>query len=158
MSQGPTTQAVRQLRANGIDYSSHLYRYSDRSGAKGAAEELGLDPHQVVKTLIMETDQGSPLCVLMHGDEMVSVKTLARIIGARSIQPATERQAHKWSGYQVGGTSPFGLRSTMPIYIESSILEYDQIFINGGKRGFLVGLATQDLVNELDPIAVEAKA
>jgi Cys-tRNA(Pro) deacylase len=124
----------------------------------GAAEELGLDPHQVIKTLIMETDEGDPLCVLMHGDQSVSTKALARITGARSIQAADAKQATKWSGYQLGGTSPFGLRTEMPIYVQASVLDFDHIYINGGKRGFLVGLRADDLIRVLNVVRVEVTA
>lgn len=151
----PVTAAVRALRASGVDHSVHLYRYESHPGALGGATALGLDPHLVVKTLIMEDDSGSPLVVLMHGDREVSTKTLARIVGVRSISPSDPAVAQRHSGYLVGGTSPFGLRIAMPLYMERSITACERIYLNGGKRGFLIGLAAADVVSELSPTLVD---
>ncbi len=154
----PNTQAVRYLRERAIDFTTHLYRYEDGSGAVGAAELLGVPSEQVVKTLIMETEQGEPLCVLMHGDSSVSTKALARHLGVKSVRTSDPAVAEKRTGYRVGGTSPFGLRSPMPIFVQASILDHERVYINGGKRGFLMGLATADLVGQLDCTTVEVRA
>lgn len=116
----------------------HLYDYVEKGGASESARQLGVDEHAVVKTLIFETNEKKPLIVLMHGDREVSTKNLARRIGVKSVEPAEASRALKWTGYQFGGTSPFGTRLVMPVYVESSIFELDRIYINGGKRGFLV--------------------
>ncbi len=150
----PVTPAVRALRAAGVTFSDHLYAYEDKGGTAVSSRELGVDEHAVIKTLVMEDDRGQPLIVLMHGDRQVSTKELARLIGARSVEPCRPEVAQKQSGYLVGGTSPFGTRHQMPVYIEDTILTLPKIFINGGKRGYLVGLAPADLQRVLQPIPV----
>lgn len=149
------TAATRVLRQADVEYVELPYRYESGGGAEAGADQLGLDLNRVVKTLIVESDQREPACVLMHGDREVSLKNLARHIGARSMRMAERSTAERLSGYQVGGTSPFGLRTEMPIYIESTILLHDTIVINGGKRGFLIELATADLARVLDAEPVE---
>ena len=151
----PVTPAVRQLRLAEVDFTDHLYGYEEKGGTARSARELGIAEHSVIKTLIMEDDQSKPLVVLMHGDLQVSTKELARLIGARSIAPCTAETAQKHTGYLVGGTSPFGTRRTMPIYLEETILALPKIYLNGGKRGYLVGLAPQELVRVLRPILVK---
>lgn len=136
----PVTPAVRALRAAGADFTPHFYKYVEGGGASAGAEQLELKDSEVVKTLIMETDQKQPLVVLMHGDRKVSTKALARHLGVKTVSPCDPKVAQKHSGYKVGGTSPFGLRKQMPIYVEESIAELPKIYVNGGKRGFLVGL------------------
>lgn len=148
------TAAVRALRAAGVTFQEHHYTYTQGGGATDGALQLGLDPHRVIKTLIVEADDG-PACVLMHGDQEVSLKGLARQLGAKSVAMADPTRAQRHTGYQVGGTSPFGLRTDMAIYCERTIAEYDSIVINGGKRGFLIEVAIADLIEILDPIWVE---
>ncbi len=147
----PMTSAVRVLRENNVDFSEHPYPYVEHGGTANFAREAGVDEHLVVKTLVMEDDAKRPFVVLMHGDREVSTKELARTLGVKSVRPCAPEAAERHSGYMVGGTSPFGLRKPMPIYIEASILELPRIYINGGKRGFIVGLAPQDLVRILKP-------
>lgn len=156
MAKAPSTQATRLLQAKGIAYSEHLYRYEDRGGTRVSARELGVDEHAVVKTLVFEDDRRQPLIVLMHGDLEVSAKALARQVGARSVQPCKPEVADRHSGYQVGGTSPFGTRKAMPVCIEASILELPRIYVNGGSRGFLVGMDPRDLAKALDLTPVQA--
>ncbi len=155
MSEAPSTAATRLLASHGIEFTEHRYRYETRGGTRVSSRELGLDEHSVVKTLVMETDTGEPLMVLMHGDREVSTKALARWLGVKSIRPCRPEVAGRHSGYEVGGTSPFGTRRSMPIYIERSILEGPRIWINGGSRGFLIGLAPADLVRLLQPESVD---
>ncbi|NLW55918.1 MAG: Cys-tRNA(Pro) deacylase [Firmicutes bacterium] len=150
----PVTQGIRVLRAAKVDYTPHLYTYEERGGTEVAARELGLDEHATLKTLIMEDENKNPLIVLMHGDQEVSTKELARVIGVKTIKPCAPVVANKHSGYLVGGTSPFGTRRKMPVYMEASILELPKAYINGGKRGFLVEMAPQDLIKLLEPILV----
>jgi Cys-tRNA(Pro) deacylase len=130
--------AIRALRAGGVAFQPKLYAWEARGGTAASARAFGVDEHIVIKTLIFEDDQRAPLCVLMHGDRDVSSKQLARLIGARSVGPCAPEVADRHSGYQVGGTSPFGLRRAMPIYMQRTILELPLIYINGGARGFLV--------------------
>jgi Cys-tRNA(Pro) deacylase len=134
----PITQAVRFLREKKIDFTPHLYDYVEKGGTRESARQLGVDEHAVVKTLVFETNEKKPLLVLMHGDREVSTKNLARFLNVKSVEPASPEKAAKWTGYMFGGTSPFGTKTTMPVYAESSILELEKIYINGGKRGFLV--------------------
>jgi Cys-tRNA(Pro) deacylase len=136
----PVTPAVRVLREKSIAFEPHLYAYEERGGTRHSAESLGVDEHAVVKTLVMETDARKPLIVLMHGDREVSTKQLARTVGAKVVQPCKPDVAQKHTGYLVGGTSPFGTRATLPVYAERTIFELPRIYINGGKRGFLVSL------------------
>lgn len=139
------TRATQVLRANGVAYTEHVYDYVDRGGAAWGAEALGLELHAVIKTLVMQNEAAQPLVVLMHGDREVSTKQLARAIATRHVEPCKPEVAQRHSGYQVGGTSPFGLRKPMPVYVERSVLALECIYINGGRRGFLVGLAPQVL-------------
>ncbi len=142
----PVTPAVRVLRAAGITFEPHLYDYVERGGTRHSAAELGVDEHEVIKTLVLETDQGAPLLVLMHGDREVATGLLAKAIGTKSVQPCRPDIAQKHTGYQVGGTSPFGTRMAgLPVYVERTIFNLPRLFINGGKRGFLVSLAPNDL-------------
>ncbi|WP_287879678.1 Cys-tRNA(Pro) deacylase [Aquitalea sp.] len=154
----PVTQAIRVLREHKVEYSEHLYKYEDKGGTTVSARELGVDEHCVVKTLIMEDEQKHPLIVLMHGDREVGTGMLAKQIGAKKINPCDPKTADKHSGYQVGGTSPFGTRHPMPVYMESSIAELPRIYINGGKRGFLIGIDPQEVIRVLQPVLVQAAA
>ena len=151
----PVTPAVRLLRQEQVDFTAHPYTYEEKGGTAVSARELGVDEHAVIKTLIMEDDRRNPLIVLMHGDLQVSTRELARVIGARSITPCAPAVADKHSGYQVGGTSPFGTRKPMPVYLEETILDLPRIYINGGKRGFLVGIDPQEVVRLLKPTLVK---
>ena len=152
----PITMAVRVLRDNNVDFTHHPYQYEDRGGTEVSARELGVDEHAVIKTLIMEDDKKTPMIVLQHGDREVSTKNLARQLGVKSIAPCLPAVADRHSGYQVGGTSPFGTKRAMPVYMERTIAELPRIYINGGKRGFLVGLAPREVQRVLQPILVEA--
>jgi Cys-tRNA(Pro) deacylase len=154
-SRTPVTPAVRALRAAGVAFTEHCYDYEEHGGTRVSACELGLDEHSVVKTLVMQDDRREPLIVLMHGDMNVSTRNLARATGARSIEPCEPATAQRHTGYQVGGTSPFGTRRNMPVYVERTILGLARIYINGGKRGFLVGLDPQALVHLLRPSPVD---
>jgi Cys-tRNA(Pro) deacylase len=151
----PVTMAVRTLRQHQVEFTPHLYAWEAHGGTAASAAHLRVDEHQVVKTLIFEDDAKKPLCILMHGDREVSAKNLARQTGRRSVAPCTPEVADRHSGYQVGGTSPFGLRRAMPIYCEKSIANLPRIWINGGARGFLVGIAPADLYRVLKPVDVE---
>jgi Cys-tRNA(Pro) deacylase len=155
MAKHPVTMAVRALRAGGVAFEPHLYAYEPRGGTRASAAALGVDEHRVVKTLIFEDDAKAPLCVLMHGDREVSAKQLARVIGARSVGPCAPDVADRHSGYQVGGTSPFGLRRAMPVYMQRTILELPRIYINGGARGFLVAIDPRDAERLLAPTLVD---
>lgn len=150
----PVTPAVRQLRAAGVAFTDHLYDYEEQGGTAVSARELRVDEHSVVKTLVMEDDAKQPLVVLMHGDKHVSTKELARVLGVKTIQPCSPETANRHSGYVVGGTSPFGMRKPMPMYMERSIADLSRIYINGGKRGYLVGLAPADVIAVLKPTLV----
>jgi Cys-tRNA(Pro) deacylase len=156
----PATQAIRVLREQGVAFETHVYDYVEKGGTAASSSALGVDEHAVVKTLIMENEQREPLIVLMHGDKQVSTRALARTLGARSIQPCKPEVADKHSGYQVGGTSPFGTKRAMPVYLERSVLALERIWVNGGRRGLLVSLAPSELVRVLAPtlvdVAVEA--
>lgn len=143
----PITPAVRFLRAKKIDFVPRLYDYIEKGGTRESARQLGVDEHAVVKTLVFETNEKKPLMVLMHGDREVSTKTLARLIGVKSVEPATPEKASKLTGYLVGGTSPFGTRTAMPVYVEKSILMLEKIYINGGKRGFLIEIDPKVLLD-----------
>lgn len=150
----PSTPAVRVLRAAKISFSSHFYEYQEKGGTSQPARVLGLDEHAVVKTLIMEDEGKNPMVVLMHGDRQVSTKELARFLKVKSVVPCNPETAGRNSGYMVGGTSPFGTRKKMRVYVEASILDLPLIYINGGKRGFLVGIRPADLSRILDPVPV----
>ena len=150
----PVTQAIRQLRGKKVAFTEHLYNYEEKGGTVVSARELGVDEHCVIKTLVMEDERKNPLVVLMHGDCQVSTKELARSIGVKLIVPCLPEVANKHSGYLVGGTSPFGLRKPMPVYLEESILQLPKIYLNGGKRGYLVGMSPQDVATLLQPTLV----
>lgn len=154
----PMTQAIRVLTDNKIQFTPHFYKYEEKGGTTVSSRELGVEEHVVIKTLIMETESKSPLIVLMHGDCQVSTKNLARLLGVKTVSPCAPDVADKHSGYQVGGTSPFGTKKKMPVYMEKSILELPEVYINGGKRGFLISIKSADIVKVLNPELVEIKA
>jgi Cys-tRNA(Pro) deacylase len=143
------TPATAFLKANGVAFTEHPYEYLEHGGAQHSAQVLGLDPFTVVKTLIMEDEKARPLVVLMHGNRKVSTKNLARQIGVKSVEPCQPEVANRHSGYLVGGTSPFATRKTMPVYIEESILALPRIALNGGRRGYLLGINPQECVRLL---------
>ncbi len=149
------TPAVHFLRRHGVAFGEHPYRYEDRGGTRVSARELGIDEHIVVKTLSCRTTSGSRLIVLMHGDREVSTKQLARQIGRRSVEPCAPAVAERHTGYLVGGTSPFGTRKQLPVFIERTILKLDRVYVNGGRRGFLVSLAPSEIVRVLGATAVD---
>ena len=151
----PVTAAVRELRANKVEFTDHLYEYEEKGGTVVSARELGVPEHAVVKTLVMEDEDRNPLIVLMHGDLKVSTRELARIIGVKTIAPCNPDTANRHSGYVVGGTSPFGTRKKMPVYMEETVLELPKIYINGGKRGYLVGIVPREVVRMLAPEMVK---
>ncbi len=137
VSETPATQA---LRAAGVAFTEHVYDYVEHGGTGESSRQLGVAEHEVVKTLVMQNERAEPLIVLMHGDKQVSTKNLARAIGAKSVEPCKPDVAQRHSGYLVGGTSPFGTRKAMPVYVEATVLELPRILINGGRRGYLVGI------------------
>jgi len=151
----PVTPATRMLKLAKIDYSPHLYTYEERGGTAVSARELQVDEHQIIKTLVMEDENGKPLLVLMHGDREVSTKALARAIKVKTVSPCSADTAQKHTGYKVGGTSPFATRKPLPVYMERTIQDLPSIYINGGKRGFLVGLAPQAVIVLLAPTLVD---
>ena len=138
------------MREKKVGFFPHLYEYVEKGGTAESARQLAVDEHAVVKTLIFETNEKKPLIVLMHGDQLVSAKNLARHIGVKSVEPSTPERASKHTGYLVGGTSPFGTRAVMPVYVEATIFDLERIYINGGKRGFLVEIAPGVLKQVLD--------
>jgi Cys-tRNA(Pro) deacylase len=150
-----STPAVHALRQHGVVFTEHQYRYEERGGTAVSSRELGVDEHIVIKTLVMEDERKQPLIVLMHGDREVSTKNLARQIGAKTVTPCAPETAQKHTGYIVGGTSPFGTRKPLPVYVERSIADLDRIYINGGARGFLVSMAPSDLIRVLSPAFVD---
>jgi len=147
--------AVRALRQHQVEFTAHLYVWEPLGGTRASAEHLAVDEHQVIKTLIFEDDSKKPLCILMHGDREVSAKNLARHIGVKSVAPCAPEVADRHSGYQVGGTSPFGLKRAMPVYCQQGIVELPRIWINGGARGFLVGMDPRELLRVLQPALVD---
>jgi Cys-tRNA(Pro) deacylase len=151
----PITPGIRFLRAAKVSYTDHLYKYEERGGTTVSARELKVDEHSVVKTLVMEDEQKRPVIVLMHGDCQVSTKELARQIGVKAITPCTPETAEKHTGYKLGGTSPFGTRRMLPIYLEAGILDLPTIYINAGQRGYLVGLNPRDILPLLNPVLVK---
>jgi Cys-tRNA(Pro) deacylase len=155
MAKHPVTMAIRALRAANVPFEPHLYAWQPHGGTRASSAALGVDEHAVIKTLIMEDDRKQPLCVLMHGDREVSTKQLARIARVKSIAPCAPEVADRHSGYQVGGTSPFGLRRRMPIYMQRTILDLPRIYINGGARGFLVAIDPKDAERVLSPTLVD---
>ncbi len=152
----PLTPAVVALRKQGVEFTFHFYGYRKDAVTRAAAMEVGVDEHNVVKTLVMETGEGKPLIILMHGDRQVSTKALARQMGVKMVKPSSPKDAERLTGYQVGGISPFGTRRKLPVYIEETIIDLPRIVINGGRRGFLLELATQDLIKVLNPTPVNA--
>jgi Cys-tRNA(Pro) deacylase len=152
----PETQATKFLKAHKVAYSNHLYAYEEHGGTKVSARELNVDEHAVVKTLIFEDENAKPLIVLMHGDCKVSTKELARQISCKKVEPCKPEVANRHTGFLVGGTSPFGTKKAMPVYLEKSILTLPVIYINGGRRGYLVGVHPHDILRVLQPKIVEA--
>ena len=151
-----TTAAIRALRAAHVPFEEHPYRYEDRGGTRVSARELGVDEHHVVKTLVLQDDQRQLLLMLMHGDREVSLKALARTLGVKQVAPADAATAQRATGYQFGGTSPFGTRQPLPIYVERSILDLPRIYINGGARGLLVSVSPDVLTEVLQARPVDA--
>ncbi len=151
----PATNAIRMLRECGVAFTHHPYNYEERGGTMVSARELGVSEHAVIKTLVMEDDAKQPLVVLMHGDREVSTKALARVLGVKTVAICAAAVADRHSGYQVGGTSPFGTRRAMPIYMERGIAALPYLYVNGGRRGYLVGMAPADLVRMLRPILAD---
>jgi len=149
------TPAIHFLRKHNVSYTEHSYRYEEHGGTRVSSRALGVDEHTIVKTLVMEDDTRAPLIVLMHGDCEVSTKRLARQIGRKAVTPCDATVAQKHTGYLVGGTSPFGTRKVMPVYIEGSILDLPRVFINGGRRGFLVSVAPGEIRRVLDATIVQ---
>jgi Cys-tRNA(Pro) deacylase len=149
------TPATQFLRKHGVTFSEHPYAYEEHGGTAVSARELGVPEHAVVKTLVMQDEAARPLIVLMHGDCKVSTKNLARQAGSKSVEPCKPEVANRHTGFLVGGTSPFGTKKTMPVYVEKTILELARIYINGGRRGYLVGIAPGELVRVLEPTPVE---
>jgi Cys-tRNA(Pro) deacylase len=149
------TGAITVLRKHNVAFTEHTYRYEERGGTAVSSRELGVDEHSVIKTLIMEDDDKQPLVVLMHGDRDVSTKNLARQINRKTVSPCAPEIAQKHSGYQVGGTSPFGTRKEMPVYMERTIATLDRLYVNGGRRGFLVAMAPAELIRVLAPTPVD---
>jgi Cys-tRNA(Pro) deacylase len=151
----PSTPALLALRAAGVAFTPHLYPYVEKGGTRHSSEALGVDEHQVVKTIVLETGSKQPLVCLMHGDRQISTKQLARTLGEKSVQPCDPAVAHRHTGYLVGGTSPFGLRKPLPVYVERTILSLPAIYINGGARGLLVQIAPRVLTDLLGATAVD---
>ncbi len=151
----PITPAIRFLREKKVAFAPRLYDYVEKGGTAESAKQLGVNEHAVIKTIVLETNEKKPIIVLMHGDRQVSTKNLARHIGVKSVEPATPERANKWTGYLVSGTSPFGTRSVIPVYVERTIFALDRIYINGGKRGFLVEIDPAVLKNILKIEEVE---
>jgi Cys-tRNA(Pro) deacylase len=149
------TPATVFLKARRVAYTEHEYAYVEHGGTAESARALGVEEHHVVKTLVMQDEAGKPLLVLMHGDRTVSTKNLARQAGVKRIEPCRPEVAQRHSGYQVGGTSPFGTRKKLPVYLERSVLALPKIYVNGGRRGFLVGIAPGEIVRTLQPALVE---
>lgn len=155
MSRVSETPATAFLKKNKVAFTEHPYPYEERGGTKVSSEKLGVDEHVVVKTLVMEDEDKKPLVVLMHGDRDVSTKNLARQVGKKRVEPCKPEVAERHSGYQVGGTSPFGLRKPMPVFVEKTILDLERIYINGGRRGFLVAIDPKELVRVVSAKPVE---
>ena len=149
------TQATQLLRKHQVSFEEHPYPYEEHGGTSVSARELGVPEHDVIKTLVMQDEAAKPMIVLMHGDCKVSTKNLARAIGCKSVEPCKPEVAQRHSGYMIGGTSPFGTKKAMPVYVEQSILALERIYINGGRRGFLVGIDPKEL-DKLNPLLVDA--
>lgn len=154
----PVTPAIRALRAAKVSFEPRLYAYETHGGTQRSAAELGVEEHRVIKTIVLETDEGTPLIALMHGDMQVSTKKLARLRDAKSVRPCDPAVALKHTGYQVGGTSPFGTRRTIDVYMHEGIAALSRVLINGGKRGFLVELDPSDIVRVLSPTLADVAA
>jgi Cys-tRNA(Pro) deacylase len=148
--------AVTVLKKHGVAFTEHPYRYEERGGTAVSSRALGVSEHAVIKTLVMEDEDRQPLIVLMHGDREVSTRNLARQIGRKTISPCAPEVAQRHTGYMVGGTSPFGTRKEMPVFMERTIADLDRIYINGGRRGFLVSMSPADLIRVLSPTPVDA--
>ena len=153
MAKFPATQATKLLDSLDVEYTKHLYDYK-KSGAVAAAELMGLPEHAMIKTLVMETNEKKPLVILMHGEKETSLKDLARQVGVRNVSTVSVKDAQKYTAYMVGGISPFGTRRKLPVYVEATILELDYLYINGGRRGFILGMKPDVLVKALDPTPV----
>ena len=151
----PATPAIRCLKDEKVDFTLRPYNYEERGGTEVAARELGVDEHMAIKTLVMEDDRKRPFIILMHGDREVSTKELARILGVKSVQPCDPGTAQRHTGYMVGGTSPFGIRKKLPIYIEETLLDFPRILINAGRKGLLAEMAAEDLLRILSPQPVK---
>ena len=151
----PSTPAIHTLRRHQVAFTEHPYRYEEHGGTRVSSRELGVPEHIVVKTLVMQDEAKHPLIVLMHGDREVSTKALARAIGVKTVEPCRPDVAEKHTGYMVGGTSPFGTRKPMPVYVERTILDLDTVYVNGGRRGFLVGLPSRTFVDVLNATPVD---
>jgi Cys-tRNA(Pro) deacylase len=151
----PETQATKFLRQHKAQFSDHLYAYEEHGGTAVSARELNVDEHVVVKTLVMEDESAKPLIILMHGNCKVSTKELARQIGCKKVEPCKPEVANRHTGFLVGGTSPFGTKKQMPVYVEKTILDLPLIYINGGRRGYLVGMPPQELIRVLNPRVVD---
>ena len=149
-----TTQAIRALKESGVDFSLHFYKFEEKGGTTVASKELNVDEYLVIKTLVMETDTGDPLLILMHGNKKVSTKALARTLGVKMVKPCEPLIAHKHTGYFVGGTSPFGTRKSLKVYVEASIMELPTIYINAGKKGLLAKMSPADMARILNPTPV----
>jgi len=154
----PETPATQFLHKHRVAHSDHLYEYEEHGGTSVSARELNVPEHSVIKTLVMEDEAAHPLIVLMHGDRQVSTKELARQLGAKKISPCTPETAQRHTGYQVGGTSPFGIKKPLPVCMEKSILDLSLVYINGGRRGYLVGVHPHDILKVLTPQVVEVAA
>jgi Cys-tRNA(Pro) deacylase len=150
------TPAIHFLRKHGVAFTEHPYRYEERGGTRVSSRELGVNEHAVIKTLVMQDDAKRPLLVLMHGDREVSTRQLARQIGRKTVEPCDPAVAQRHTGYAVGGTSPFGTRKTLPVYVERTVLELDRIYINGGRRGLLVSIVPGELLRVVEAVAVDA--
>jgi len=152
----PATQAIRALKESGVDFSLHFYKYEEKGGTTTAAKELNVDEHEVIKTLVMEADNGDPLLILMHGNKKVSTKAMARALGVKTVRPCEPQIAHKHTGYFVGGISPFGTRKSLKVYVEASIMDLPKIYINAGKKGLLAEMSPGDLkkIVALTPVSV----
>ena len=154
----PITQAIRVLREHKVSFTAHVYDYVERGGTEHSAASLGVDEHCVIKTIVLEDDQKQPLICLQHGDHEVSTKNLARARGCKNVGPCSPDTANRHTGYVVGGTSPFGTRKALPVYMQQTIAELPMIYINGGRRGFLVGMTPGEVQRVLKPILVDAAA
>ena len=150
----PGTQAIRTLKEHAVTYTLRPYKYEEKGGTKAAAEELNVEEHQIIKTLVMEDDKREPLLVLMHGDRQVSTKSLARALEIKMVRPCESEVAHRHTGYFVGGISPFGTKKKLKVYIEASIMELPRIYINAGRKGLLAAMSPEDMVSVLKPIPV----